>query len=90
MLKNNNSQYLCGIYYVSGTILSTVRYNNSFIPQNSYEVSTIVIPILWMKVLRPREVMSFAQQHTFGSRTLILGPSALLLSDGLLIASIVC
>lgn len=34
MLKNNNSKYLYGIYHVSGTILSTFRYINLFIPQN--------------------------------------------------------
>lgn len=34
------------------------------------EASTIIIPLLWMKVLRHREVTSLAQDHTAGSTLL--------------------
>ena len=43
-----------------------------------------------MRVLRLREVRSFAHEHTVGSRALPLGRSAMMLSDGLLMASMVC
>ena len=43
-----------------------------------------------MRVLRLREVRSFAHEHTVGSRALPLGQSAMMLSDGLLMASMVC
>lgn len=34
------------------------------------EASTIIIPLLWTKVLRHREVTSLAQVHTAGSTLL--------------------
>lgn len=56
----------------------------------TYEICTITIPILWMNVLRHREVTLLAQDHTAGSRALTLGPFAAQLSDGLFVASIAC
>ena len=43
-----------------------------------------------MKVLRLRVVRSFAHECTVGSRALPLDRSAMLLSDGLLMATMVC